>query len=184
MKWNWKCHVTIVIKTDLAGLFVTMHWGLCVEYVNSLAQRPRHLTFSFGRTIMLCDNKSLRSGLNPLSYRDHCGYGLSPSETTLHCNVVSHWLSPYPQWSLSYSGVLLLHDSAISKHDITLWYFSGRTQQNITTLHHSIITMDKIGHRSLWTHKRYLLARSSGRAVKYFLLVLFRKLTLNVRGPS
>ena len=28
------------------------------------------------------------------------GYGLSQWETTLHCNVVSHWLSPYQAWSI------------------------------------------------------------------------------------
>ena len=33
--------------------------------------------------------------------RDHSGYGLSQWETTLHCNIVSHWLSPYPEWSLA-----------------------------------------------------------------------------------
>ena len=31
--------------------------------------------------------------------RDHSGYGLSKWET-LHCNVVSHWLSSCPEWSL------------------------------------------------------------------------------------
>ena len=30
----------------------------------------------------------------------HSVYGLSQWEATLHCNVVSHWLSPYPEWSL------------------------------------------------------------------------------------
>ena len=32
--------------------------------------------------------------------RDHSGYGFSQGETTLQCNVVPHWLSPYPEWSL------------------------------------------------------------------------------------
>ena len=32
--------------------------------------------------------------------RDHSGHGLSQWETTLHCNVVSLWLSPYPEWSV------------------------------------------------------------------------------------
>ena len=27
----------------------------------------------------------------------HSGYGLSQRETKLHCNIVSHWLSPYPE---------------------------------------------------------------------------------------
>ena len=32
--------------------------------------------------------------------RYHSVYGLSQWETTLHCNVVSHWLSPYKEWTL------------------------------------------------------------------------------------
>ena len=36
-----------------------------------------------------------------LLYRGNSGYELSQWET-LHCNVVSHWLSPYPEWSLLY----------------------------------------------------------------------------------
>ena len=30
----------------------------------------------------------------------HSGYELSQWQTTLRCNVVCHWLSPYPKWSL------------------------------------------------------------------------------------
>ena len=33
---NWKCHVIIVIRTDLSGFVVTMHSGLCEQYVKSL----------------------------------------------------------------------------------------------------------------------------------------------------
>ena len=33
-------------------------------------------------------------------WRYHYGYGLSQWEMTLHCNVISHWLSLYPKWSL------------------------------------------------------------------------------------
>ena len=32
--------------------------------------------------------------------RDHFGYGLSQWEMMLHGNVISHWLSPCPEWSL------------------------------------------------------------------------------------
>ena len=32
-------------------------------------------------------------------YRDHTVYGLSQWETMLLCNIVSHWLSPYLEWS-------------------------------------------------------------------------------------
>ena len=31
--------------------------------------------------------------------RDHSGYGFSQWKTTLHCSI-SHWLGPYPEWSL------------------------------------------------------------------------------------
>ena len=31
--------------------------------------------------------------------RDLTGYGLNQWKTALQCNVVSHWLSPYPEWS-------------------------------------------------------------------------------------
>ena len=36
------------------------------------------------------------------------GYGLSQWETPLHCNGVSHWQSPKPEWSL-YCYMLALH---------------------------------------------------------------------------
>ena len=32
--------------------------------------------------------------------RDHSGYGLNQWNTTLECNIVSHWLNPHPEWSL------------------------------------------------------------------------------------
>ena len=35
-RWNWKCLVIIVIKTDMSGFIVTMHWGMCEQYVESL----------------------------------------------------------------------------------------------------------------------------------------------------
>ena len=38
-----------------------------------------------------------------LCYRDHFVYARSKWETTLHCNVVSHWLGAYTKWSLCYS---------------------------------------------------------------------------------
>ena len=41
-----------------------------------------------------------------MSFSDHYGYGLGQWKTTLQCNVVSHWLSPYPERSLSYFSTL------------------------------------------------------------------------------
>ena len=33
-------------------------------------------------------------------------YGFRRWETTLHCNGVSYWLCPYPEWSISHDGSL------------------------------------------------------------------------------
>ena len=41
---------------------------------------------------------------------DHSGYVVSQWETTLHCNVVSHWLNPYQEWSLVTVGFTLYID--------------------------------------------------------------------------
>ena len=38
-------------------------------------------------------------------HRDHSVYGISQWERTLQCNVLSHWLSPYTEWSLCQSGL-------------------------------------------------------------------------------
>ena len=45
---------------------------------------------------MLWHHHIPRSEERPLN----SGYGFRQCETTLHCNVVSHWLSLYPEWSL------------------------------------------------------------------------------------
>ena len=50
-----------MIKTDLSGFVVTMHSGLCEQYVESLRLRRRDLTFCFARALVHCDNKPLQS---------------------------------------------------------------------------------------------------------------------------
>ena len=35
------------------------------------------------------------------TFKDHSGYGRRQWEMVLQCNVLSHWLSPYPKWSLT-----------------------------------------------------------------------------------
>ena len=54
-----------MIKTDLSGFVVTMHSGLCEQYVKSLRLRRRDLTSCFARALVHCDNKPSRAGLNP-----------------------------------------------------------------------------------------------------------------------
>ena len=59
--WNWKCHVIIVIKTELSGFVVPMHSGLCKQHVKSLGLRPRDLTSCFARALLHWDNKPLQN---------------------------------------------------------------------------------------------------------------------------
>ena len=42
--------------------------------------------------------------------RNHADYLLSQWETMLHCNVFSHWLSPYPEWPLQRGNVCHCYD--------------------------------------------------------------------------
>ena len=60
--------------------------------------------------------------------RDNSGYGLSQRETTLQCNVVSHWLSPYPGWSWW--------------HDVAPYIHNPDTHANITSTY--VYTTDGI----------------------------------------
>ena len=43
----------------------------------------------------------------PTECMGHSVYGSSRWETTLHCNVVPHWLSPYLKWSLTTLNAIL-----------------------------------------------------------------------------
>ena len=66
--WNWKCHVIIVIKTDLSGFVVPMHSGLCEQYVKSLGYALRiWLPVSHAPSCIGTTNPSW-TGLNPLNH--------------------------------------------------------------------------------------------------------------------
>ena len=52
---------------------------------NCVKRKNKH-----GKKIRLCTHKN----------RDQSRYGLSQWEMTLHCNVISYWLSPHTEWSL------------------------------------------------------------------------------------
>ena len=53
-----------------------------------------------------------------LNCRDHSGYRLSQWETMLHCNVVPHWLSPYPELFLEPRNCM----QAIMAHTLSLLF--------------------------------------------------------------
>ena len=46
--------------------------------------------------------------------KDHSGYELSQWAKTIWCIIVSHWLCPYPEWSLNMHPVRALLDSVVS----------------------------------------------------------------------
>ena len=48
--------------------------------------------------------------------RDHSGYGLSQWETLLQCNIISHWLSPYPKWCHGQANKLKEQFIVATKH--------------------------------------------------------------------
>ena len=50
-------------------------------------------------TIANCHSRRLWNTDGAVVIRNHSGYELSQWEATLHCNVVSHWLSPYSEGS-------------------------------------------------------------------------------------
>ena len=63
-------------------------------YINT-----KHVKFAFGfysaaEHYNIIDFSLTKEETMP--YGDHFRHGLSQWETTLHCNVVSHWLSPHP----------------------------------------------------------------------------------------
>ena len=49
-----------MIKTDLSGFVVTMHSGLCKQYIQSLSLTASGLDFLFERILVHCDNKPLQ----------------------------------------------------------------------------------------------------------------------------
>ena len=53
--------------------------------------------------------------------RDHSGYGLSQWETMLQCTVVSHWLSPYSEWSLDITTLFVSSLSIFASDKPVTW---------------------------------------------------------------
>ena len=68
-------------------------------------------------------NKITKAYAYILPPRDHFVYVLSQWETTLHCNVVSHWLSPYHD------------DPCFFQRNIALLQWWQRSQWRIWTRH-------------------------------------------------
>ena len=82
------CHGINLGLREHTGLSITM---VKISTVESIIQ----LTYNNKWQRKTCICIRLRSHT-----RDHPGHGLAQWETTLQCNVVSHWLSPCTGWSL------------------------------------------------------------------------------------
>ena len=83
---------------------------------------------------------ALASHLSNLSShcRNHSGYELGQWEMMLQCNAVSHWLSPYPEWSLHCHQVSC-STFAKSTHCTAACLDAGSTL--LAALVHSVLTM-------------------------------------------
>ena len=107
MRKAFPCHDVIMVPI----------WYYSTDYINTLWWSKRYPTkliwrddspqwrtiVSVSKNIFNVHNNE--SATIPLLFRGYCGYGLSQWETTLHCNVVSHWLSPNPEWFLLFVGL-------------------------------------------------------------------------------
>ena len=58
-------------------------------------QHDKAVIFSLFSAWISCWTSSRVLLIQDKMIRDHSGYGLSHWETTLQCNIVSHWLGPY-----------------------------------------------------------------------------------------
>ena len=88
----WGTHFSEILIEILTFSFKKRHLK-----VSSAKWRP----FCLGLNVLNDKMKSRGFKCNPLIFRDYFAYAPSQWETTLHCNVVSHWLGAYTKWSLN-----------------------------------------------------------------------------------
>ena len=69
--------------------------ALCILILEFISDLVCRFTWIWSWKILISGTR--RCSMNQVSLDV---YGLSQWETTLHCNVVSHWMSSYPEWSL------------------------------------------------------------------------------------
>ena len=111
-------------------------------------------------------------------------YGLSQWETTLQSNVVSHWLNPYPTWSLLYIYRLCcilryLSGRAWDPHHSTSWFclrstrlFLGRRwwmDGSPATKWRDVLAYGRVWQRELQqsiTHAKIYVAQNTNWTVK------------------
>ena len=132
--WNWKCHVVIVIKTDLSGL--------CEQYVKSVGlvrtlfkSWGRYLTSYFARApSCIGTTNPSRTGLNPLILL----VALEPGKNNLSPICCSIWRRVFLKRQLirlfGKVGRFLWSISCLYSCLFTLWNFSFLFLTNAFTL--------------------------------------------------
>ena len=111
MGQNWKCHV-IVIKTDVSGFVVTMHSGLCEQYVKSLRPTPLGFDFLFStRPCALWQQAPPKPVLIPQV--NHCGPGRHIVSDILSNIGSGNGLAPVWLVFLNNAGLLLMEPLGI-----------------------------------------------------------------------
>ena len=80
---------------------------VALVWCNHVVHKVKHISTT-ANTIDEVDT-SQSVAMTPSQYyiifRDHFVYAPNQWETTLHCNVVSHWLGAYTKWSLHFRSV-------------------------------------------------------------------------------
>ena len=84
--------LNVIIRIESYNPF----WASCVQ--PSFGGFHGLLIFLAGfHTDLVHSSSSSRTSLR---HSNPSGYGLTQWEMTLHCDIVPHWLRPYPEWSL------------------------------------------------------------------------------------
>ena len=78
---------------------------------------------------------------------DHFVYAPSQWETTLHCNVVSHWLDTYTKWSLEDKDLFTLQ----SEHR-GCWWGGYSKSQGISSHDIDLIAPEYSGYNACWVN--------------------------------
>ena len=118
--------------------------------------------------------------LLPAFHNDWCG--LSQWKTTLHCNVVFHWLSPHHFWrptvivcySQSFSGILNYH------HNVS-WHVSYLERENSVNYDLVIFITSNWSDLNKFQHETHF---TTFVWIQYYRITLWHKILTLVRHHS
>ena len=115
--------------------------------------RSSMLVVPWGQVHTISNHSALTRSVNQMRLRDHSVYVPSQWETTLQCNVVSHWLGTYTEWTLETavsSGWLTEFIGNIPIHLQYLSFLNAEIVKEIDILHYLSIRTN-----SLILHSQY-----------------------------